>query len=1178
MDINALRNFATWARTTLLREVEARATIVLAASSVERVEHLGRVRRLEADIQAAGGGQAGHRAVVDKVAYTWFNRIIALRFMDANGYTGVGVVSPAEGQPGGQPEILVDAKNGVFDTVVVRQTVIDEVNALLDEQRTSSDPQGEAYARLLVEYCHHWHQAMPFMFESDDLQDYTELLLPAALLAEDSIVCRAATALTTVVCEDVEVIGWLYQFYIAERKDEVFAGLKKNKKAGAEEIPAATQLFTPHWIVRYLVENSVGRLWMLNHPGSSLVDRMDYYIAPTDQQTDFLKITSPEGLTVIDPACGSGHMLTYAFDLLYAIYEEEGYAPSEIPAAILTHNLYGTEIDPRAAALAAFALTMKARARHRRFFAKQTEPNICVLNSIFFTPTELDLLVTKGGDRYQEEKYWNQFQHADIIGSLIKPDASLIDQLHQHIETTLKVSDDLLTGALYPKATRVLQQAQYLQARYTTVVANPPYMGGRSMNSVLADFAKEEYANSKADLFSMFIERALSLLTQQGLAAMITMQGWAFLSSFTKLREAVLAEANVHLFAHLGPRAFDSIGGEVVTTAAFVLEEAPTKRSAGTYIRLTGGRNEAEKSVTLRAAAKEENHPQRFEVDPDSLSTIPGTPLTYWVTEGAVQAIAKFPTLGETAKPRQGLATSDNDRFLKQWWELSFGQIGFGMPDRPTAQESERRWFPCQKGGPFRKWYGNHSLVVNWHNDGEEMIALATEMYGSPSKRIPSMGFYFREGGTWSTISANSFAMRYSPAGFISETKGAMCFADDEATLKAIIAYANSTSADYFLGLTSPTLDFHEGPVSRLPFDPAVSSEVIERAGRCIEIARADWDSREDSWDFQRSVFLQEQFTNTQALAKRYELIRQQQRDEVDEVRGLEAANNAYFADHYGISGDVEADVAAEDVALWANPEFTFSYLNSADEREAAMRASMATDLVSYAVGCIFGRYSLDTPGLILADTESGTAACQAKVPEPLFLLDEDNVIPVLGDDRFEDDVVARFRKFLRAAFGEERFEENLRFVTEALGVKDMREYFVKKFHEGHVQRYKKRPIYWMFSSPKGTFNALVYLHRYTPSTASTVLGYLREYRNKLASALENAERTAQSATGREAAAARKETVKLRKDLVELEAYEHEVLYPLATQRIELDLNDGVKANYSKLGRALKKINGLEAR
>ena len=394
METAPLKSFATWARTALIREVAARIAVVLAPASPERVEQPSAVAALEKAISAAGGGDAGRAAVADKVAYTWFNRIIALRFMDANGYTGIGVVSPERGREGGQPEVLAEAKRGNIDsTVVTNKRTVETVTSLLNGTRRSDDPQGEAYALLLAEYCRYWNRSMPFMFEREG--DYTELLIPANLLADDSVLARAVTVLTEEVCQDVEVIGWLYQFYISERKDEVFAGFKKNKKAGAAEIPAATQLFTPHWIVRYLVENSLGRLWLLNRPTSRLAEQMDYYIAPVDEETDFLKIASPEELKIIDPACGSGHMLTYAFDLLYAIYEEEGYAPSDIPGLILANNLYGTEIDPRAGALAAFALTMKARARQRTFFNKKVEPNICVIEPIFFTPGELDTLVTR---------------------------------------------------------------------------------------------------------------------------------------------------------------------------------------------------------------------------------------------------------------------------------------------------------------------------------------------------------------------------------------------------------------------------------------------------------------------------------------------------------------------------------------------------------------------------------------------------------------------------------------------------------------------------------------------------------------------------------------------------------------------------------------------------------------
>ena len=424
METAPLKSFATWARTALIREVAARIAVVLAPASPERVEQPSAVAALEKAVRAAGGGDAGRAAVADKVAYTWFNRIIALRFMDAKGYTGTGVVSPQAGVEGGQPEILAEAKRGNIDAAIVGTKTREAVTGLLNATRRSEDPQGEAYALLLADYCRHWNRAMPFMFEREG--DFTELLIPANLLADDSVLNRAVKILTAHVCQDVEVIGWLYQFYISERKDEVFAGFKKNKKAGVAEIPAATQLFTPHWIVRYLVENSLGRLWMLNRPSSRLFDQMDYYIAPVDDETDFLKISSPEELKVIDPACGSGHMLTYAFDLLYAIYEEEGYAPSDIPGLILANNLYGTEIDPRAGALAAFALTMKARARQRTFFNKQVEPNVCVLEPISFTPNELNILSRNDAVDGEGAALWNQFEDAATYGSLIRPNSDLV--------------------------------------------------------------------------------------------------------------------------------------------------------------------------------------------------------------------------------------------------------------------------------------------------------------------------------------------------------------------------------------------------------------------------------------------------------------------------------------------------------------------------------------------------------------------------------------------------------------------------------------------------------------------------------------------------------------------------------------------------------------------------------
>lgn len=1176
METAPLKSFATWARTSLIREVTARIAVVLAPASSERVDQPKPVEALEKAIAGAGGGDKGKAAVASRVAYTWFNRIIALRFMDANGYTGIGVVSPQAGVDAGQPEILAEAKRGNIDTTVVAAKTREAVAALLNGTRRSGDAQGEAYALLLTDYCRHWNRAMPFMFDREG--DFTELLIPANLLADDSVPSRAVKVLTKDVCQDVEVIGWLYQFYISERKDEVFAGFKKNKKAGADEIPAATQLFTPHWIVRYLVENSLGRLWMLNRPASHLVDQMDYYIAPVDQETDFLTITRPEELKVVDPACGSGHMLTYAFDLLYAIYEEEGYAPAEIPGLILTNNLYGVEIDPRAGALAAFALTMKARGKQRTFLNKQIEPNVCVLDPIRFTPDEIDFLLTRGGDKHAEAVFWNQFEHADTFGSLIQPDPMLTVRLKQHIAQLDDGGDILLADVLH-WAVRVIEQAEYLSPKYAVAIANPPYMGGGNMGSLLSEFAKDAYTASKADLFAMFIERAQALVVRHGMVAMITMQAWAFLSSYAKLRAAVVSKASVTTFAHLGTNAFDSIGGAVVSTAAFVLKEGGAPEKRGTYVRLTNGRNEREKDTLLRAIAARPNDASCFSVSTAGLGVIPGRPFAYWVTDEALKTIERLPQLSEIAKPRQGLATSDNNRFLRQWWEPSFHSIGIGLSTRDAARDSGRRWFPCQKGGSYRRWYGNHSVVVDWHDDGRAMLELATKLYRSPTRTIKNMQYYFREGGTWSTISGNSFAMRYSPVGFISETKGAICFADDPDVLHSVIAYANSAAADYFLALSSPTLDFHEGPVGRLPFDPVTDPEVLRSSHRCVEIARQDWDSREESWDFRSLPLVQVAQGATARLPEVFKTLRAGQEALTMELRALEEENNRYFAEAYGLDGAVQVEVQTGDVTLNCNADFRFSAKLDPNDRLSAMQSAIATDLVSYSIGCVFGRYSLDEPGLILADQGAEVRDYLAKVPSPTFVPDKDNVIPIVDGDWFEDDVVARFRSFLRVAFGERHFEENLRFVTESLGVRDIRDYFVRSFYKDHVQRYKKRPIYWLFSSPKGSFNALIYMHRYTPSTVSTVLNeYLREFTAKLSSNLQQQERLAAGGgTPRQQGAAQKEADRLRKVLLELEEYEHDVLYPLASRQLAIDLDDGVKANYPKFGAALKKIPGLEA-
>lgn len=1168
METAPLKSFATWARTALIREVTARIAVVLAPASPERVERPKAVEALEKAVSAAGSGDRGKAAVIDRVAYTWFNRIVALRFMDANGYTGVGVVSPQAGVESGQPEILAGAKRGNIDVAVVGAKTRGTVTGLLNGTRRSDDAQGEAYALLLADCCRYWNRAMPFMFEREG--DFTELLIPANLLADDSVPSCAVKVLSTEVCRDVEVIGWLYQFYISERKYEVFAGFKKNKKAGADEIPAATQLFTPHWIVRYLVENSLGRLWMLNRPSSRLVDQMQYYIAPVDKETDFLKISQPEDLKIVDPACGSGHMLTYAFDLLYAIYEEEGYAAAEIPGLILTNNLYGVEIDPRAGALAAFALSMKARAKQRTFFSRQVEPNVCVLDPISFTPDEIEFLLTRGGDRHAESVFWNQFEHADTVGSLIEPDPELTARLEQHV-AQLDDRGDILLADVLDWAQRVVAQAEILLGGYHVVVANPPYMGSSNMAGVLETFIEEHLPDAKADLFATFIDRGQTLAVRGGLIAMIAKQNWLFRPSFSSLRSRLLSAHQLEQVAHFGPGAFDSLSGEVASTVAFILKLNDRNGRECWFARLVDGENEAAKEAELRRAIEDGRSVYKRKLN-DFLA-IPGAPVCYWMSDAGLAALASGPYLGDVLNPREGMATGNNARYLRFWWEVSANSVMRDASSRDEALASGKRWFPYNKGGGPRRWYGHDEYVVDWYRDGHE---LQTTLHASGSRIWAhnfNLEFIFQEAVSWSSITSRGLALRYYPPGFLFDAAGLCAYPRrDRDAMFAALALVNSRYGSEFADLLNPTHHFKAGDFARLPL-PNVDGERIKHlATQAIEIARLDWHSQETSPGFDSPLVDPAAELISHCLTNHREIgeARTAQLCEIEQA----------IQDEVGTAldedGGQSTPVDRASITLFGNAQYEHG---SSEDPEIGARRDAVLALVSYAIGCMFGRYSLEERGLILADQGATLQDYLAEVPSPTFAPDEDNVIPIVDGDWFEDDVVARFRSFLRAAFGEPHFEGNLRFVTESLDVKDIRDYFLKSFYKDHVQRYKKRPIYWLFSSPKGSFNALIYMHRYTPSTVSTVLNeYLREFRAKLSSSVQQQERLAAGGgSPHQQAVAQKEADRMRKVLLELEEYEHDVLYPLASRQLAIDLDDGVKANYPRFGSALKKIVGLEA-
>ncbi|MUZ65278.1 BREX-1 system adenine-specific DNA-methyltransferase PglX [Agrobacterium vitis] len=1140
MDTGTLKKFAQEARRVLRDQVSAKLAQVLADNSAARREAPKAVQQLAGEI-----GRTSRDQVIERVAYTWFNRFTALRFMDANGYTSVRVVTPANGQT--RPEILSEAMAGGIGGEVP-EAVAAQVRALLDNRTPSREPQGEAYRLLLVAACNHWHAAMPFMFET--IADYTELLMPEDLLSQSSILARLRTVMTEEACQDVEIIGWLYQFYISEKKDEVFAGLKKNKKITPENIPAATQLFTPHWIVRYLVENSLGRLWMLNRPNSRLKERMDYYIVPDEPDTDFLRIASPEEIKVCDPACGSGHMLTYAFDLLYSIYEEEGYDAAEIPGLILTCNLYGIELDERAGALAAFALTMKAAARRKRFLRRGVQPNVCVLQPVKFEAAELgDYMNAVGRDLFTTPllHVLTQFEEADNFGSLIQPDVT--DIAIRRIIESKDMGANLFLRDVHERVVTVLRMAEFLSSRYQVVVANPPYMSAGGMNTSMKAWSENRYPDSASDTFSMFIERASALTMPAGLSAMVTMQNWLFLSSFEALREKVLDKLTLRSLCQIGYNSFPEMNSKVAQAAAFVIENAP-KAGHGYFFNLNDAPQSADKGQIYLEKLKSRD---LFSPNPADFRGIPGSPIAYWATDKIYAAFKASGLLSEHAAVGKGLDTGDNDRFMRLWHEVA---------------NNTKKWSPCQKGGPFRKWYGNKDFLLNWENGGAELKRF-------PKSNLRNSHNYFKAGISWTRVSSAPPAFRYFDDGQLFESTGPCVFSKD-IPVNAILGLLNSNFARVVLGMLAPSLDFQSGHVSKIPVPSNIESLDTSAASQCVSYSRSDWDAFETSADLATLPLLSHQY-RTQTLEGTYARLRAHWSSITEKMKRLEEENNLVFINAFSLQEELTPEVPLEEVTLNCNPAYRYGGKKSEAELEGLLLADTMREFVSYAVGCALGRYSIDAPGLILANRGEGLEDYLAKVPNPIFEPDADNVIPVLDDDWFADDIVARFRKFLRVTFGEGHFQENLAFIEEALG-KDIRKYFTRDFYTDHVKRYKKRPIYWLFSSPKGTFNALIYMHRYRSDTVSVVLNdYLREFRSKLETHRRAQEAVSISgeASPAQKAKALKEIEATVKQIEELDAWERDVLFPLATQKIEIDLDDGVKVNYPKFGAALKPIKGL---
>jgi type II restriction/modification system DNA methylase subunit YeeA len=1155
MDTSRLKKFAQYARRSLIEQVESKLKLVLAEESEARREYPKAIADLEKKLSDQAEDQ-----LIEQVAYIWFNRFCALRFMDVNQYNRIMVISPLAGQF--QPEILAEAKAGHIDDGIVNEANREKVFGLLSGAIASRDGQSEAFRLLIVAVCNDLHRIMPYLFER--IEDYTELLMPDDLLSGNSILTYTREAMTPEACESVESIGWLYQFYISEKKDEVFDGLKKNKKITPENIPAATQLFTPHWIVRYLVENSLGRLWMLNNPNSKVIEQMDYYIKPApaadggEQEEDFLKIGSPEEIKVCDPACGSGHMLTYAYDLLYAIYLDAGYDSTEIPGKILTNNLYGIEIDERAAELAAFALTMKAVKgnprddgnNRRRFFRNPVEPNICRLGKVVLNDQELDSYIDfVGKDLFTKDlkATLKEFEEADNFGSLIQPTLKAPADVLAALEAK-DVSGELFLVDTHKSVLKVLKQAEYLSKKYHIIAANPPYMNSKGMTDRTKSYAEEKYKHVKSNLFSMFMSAMYGLVVRGGYMGYMTPISWMSLSSFERLRSELFSKSSITSFVQPEYNAFwDSAH---VAICAFTLSNSKNKEYLGNYINLAGFYGGNVQSEKVLEAIRNPDCGYHYKSKISDFEKIPGAPVAYWIKGVDNFSKGKIVDGFESGGRNK---THNNELYLRYVWEV------------PQSD----KWVDYANGGDFRKYSGNNFEVINWSEDARSFYA----SHGG----LSNSKYWGKEGICWSLVTSaiTGFRIKYSGQQYSS---GSPTIFNDSFTCDlGLLGFLNSPVSSYYLKAITPTVNTTVNDVFSLP-SITLTSDVSENVKKLIEISEDDWNSFEISKRFKKLrtlEFLDEGSSLRETIYKH----RGYWNNKIIDYKSAEEFNNREVIDSYGLVEEVSPTVPLELVTLGRNPKYKYGSDKNEEELEFLCLRDELLEFVSYGVGCMFGRFSLDKDGLVLAKQGDTLKQYLERVPQTVFIPDDDNVIPLIDfeGDWFEDDISERFKQFLKVTFGEERFSENLAFVEGTIG-KDIKKFFLKDFYADHVKRYKKRPIYWMFSSPKGSFNALIYMHRYNKDTVSIVLNdYLREFRTKLQARKESYEQieVSASASQKEKTQAIKSIQKINKVQDEINDYEHETLYPLAGKPPEIDLDDGVKHNYPLFGKALKKVTGL---
>ena len=1210
MDKTSIKNFAIWARNKLIADIGYKASLMginedgiseaLSQSTIstefydigtdnpyaistnqikQRKRLVEVIRKKEADTDY----KTAYKYIIEEVAYTWFNRLIAIRFMEVNDYlpSRMRVLSSVSGKH--EPDIVTNP----FEAELELGDDKEKINTYKSDNNID-----ELFNLLFIKQCNALNTILPALFEKTD--DYTELLLNLSVIDRDGVVYK----LVTDIVEDdfniekggqVEIIGWLYQYYNSEPKAAAFA---KKGKISKEEIPAVTQLFTPDWIVRYMVENSLGRLWVEGHTDEELKANWKYYLEEAAQEAEVKKqLTeirkkysklSPEDIKIIDPCVGSGHILVYAFDVLIQIYESAGYSTRDAAKSILEHNIYGLDIDDRAFQLAYFAIMMKARQYNRRILNGEYKPNIYSIKESNSINREHLNYLGSGCSEDERNKALEQigilldtFKDAKEYGSILnveKFDAELLEKFISQSEPDGQISMHTVgIEETIQELRQIIAVGKVLSEKYHTVVTNPPYAGTSNLSPKLNAYIKENYPDSKSDLFAVFIERCSEMTVENGYQAMITQHSWMFLSSFEKLRKKMMQSEIINM-AHLGARAFEEIGGEVVQVTAFVRCIEHIKGYRGTYCRLIEPTSQQGKEKMFLDG---EN---RYVTVQDNFKKIPGEPVAYWSSYNLIDKFILGYKLSDLCETRKGLATSDNNRFLRLWYEPIFSKVGFSLLDNRETIESAFKWFPINKGGEYHRWYGNREYVINWQNDGYEIRNFRNNN-GKLLSRPQNTKYNFKSALTWSKITTSVFSARFSERGFLFDDAAAICFHKDTQRLKYILGFLNSKCCQLVLNILNPTINIQIGDIGNIPIIESHQEPVIRLSECCIDISKSDWDSYETSWDFAthplvKPVIAENNSNRAQTLiADCYNTWVDECEARFNKLKANEEELNRIFIDIYGLQDELDADVADKDITVHRIFDTKEDVLESMKgSNYVRTKRDEAVSLLSYAVGCMFGRYSLDVEGLAYAGGEWDDSKYINFKP------DSDNIIPITDEEYLDDDIVTRLCTWLKVAYGESTIEANLDFIADALGGKGntsreiIRNYFLNDFFKDHCSTYSvtgsgKRPIYWLFDAGKQNgFKALIYLHRYNADNIGNLrIDYLHLLQRIYESESKRMQSTIDSANSpREVALASKRKEKLQKQLKECHEYDEKIAH-LALSRIELDLDDGVKVNYRKI-------------